>query len=236
MNTIPKKSVSEIYIDALRTLNGWVTVSEWAFQVGKKFPDILEKTEREAKAHKNESTGLREIAARISSNISRGAYVGVIEIDESEKPRKVKLLSEDEKGHYQEKELEDDLAPISRDQKIRAEFDELSVKDKYRIAEFEAIIKQLRQFFNLDFELEHAQALLNPTHPGQHHPDNIQLLLKSHNRSKGKENWNRFNLNEQIEYIKAVIVVQKIISIRIGVEMDEAVIDSILTRLKEIYE
>ncbi|NBV99995.1 MAG: HNH endonuclease, partial [Proteobacteria bacterium] len=71
------KSMTEIYLDALKAINGWATVSEWAIKVGELYPEILEKAEKEAKAYENPSTGLREIAARISSAISRSAYQGV---------------------------------------------------------------------------------------------------------------------------------------------------------------
>lgn len=228
-------SISQIYLDVLKTIEEWSTVSEWAIKVGEFHPDLLEKADKEAKSYKNESTGLREIAARISSNISRGAYQGSIEIDESERPRKVRFLSEIDAKHYEEKELEDDLAPITRNQKIKNEYEILSVKDKYRLDEFEAIISQLRHFFNLDFELEHAKALLNSRDPGLHHPENIQLLLKSHNRMKSSDNWERFSLNEQMDYIKSAIVLQKMVSKRMGIEIDDSVIESILNRLKAVY-
>ena len=228
--------MTEIYLDALKVINGWATVSEWAEKVGELFPEVLEKAEKEAKAYANPSTGLREIAARISSSISRGAYQGVIELDESERPRKVRSITEAEAKTHEEKELAEDLAPITRNQKIKSAIEKLSVKDKYRLDEFEAIIGQLRQLFNLDFELEHAKALLNDKEPGFHHPDNIQVLLKSHNRMKSSDNWERFSLNEQMEYIKSAVILQKMVSRRMGIEIDDSVVDSILQRLKAIYE
>ncbi len=229
------KSMTEIYLDALKAINGWATVSEWAMKVGELYPEILEKAEKEAKAYENPSTGLREIAARISSAISRSAYQGVIELDESERPRKVRSITESEAKTYEEKELEEDLAPITRNQKIKTAFEKLSVKEKYRLDEFEVIIGQLRQLFNLDFELEHAKALLNENDPGLHHPNNIQLLLKSHNRMKSSNNWERFTIVEQMEYIKSAVTLQKIVSKRMGIEIDDTVIESIMNRLKEIY-
>ena len=39
--------INEIYIEALKTLNDYVTVSEWAQKVGELYPDILEKAEKE---------------------------------------------------------------------------------------------------------------------------------------------------------------------------------------------
>ena len=228
-------SISQKYLDALKAIDGWTTVSEWAVKVGEVFPDVLEKANRDAQGQKNETTGLREIAARISSNISRGAYVGLIEIDESERPRKVRVLTEIESENYEQKEMEDDLAPITRAQRIKVDEDKLSVKEMYRITEMANIIDQLRSFFSLDFEFEHAKAILNPSEPGKHHPDNIQLLLRSHNRIKGKNNWERFTLQEQIEYIKAAVNIQKIVSKKMNIDLEEEVIDQIISRLKLVY-
>jgi hypothetical protein len=64
----------------------------------------------------------------------------------------------------------------------------------------------------LDFEVDHSQALLNPDSPGKHHPDNLQLLLKSHNGKKHSKNWERFSLEEQVEYITTAINLQKIVA------------------------
>ncbi len=228
-------SISEKYLIALSTIDGWVTVSEWAIKVGEMFPEILAKANLEAKNHKNPSTGIREIAARISSAVATGRYTGKIEVDESERPKQVRIISPESIESYIEKELEADLEPLTRAQKIRTDEAALKTKDKYRLAEFDAIISQLKSFFNLDFEFEHAKAILNPLDPGKHHPDNIQILLKSHNRLKGNANWDRFTLKEQIEYIEAVVRVQKLVSRKMKVDLHEDVIGSIIERLKLVY-
>lgn len=229
------KQVSQKYLDALRTINNWTIVSDWAIKVGEMYPEILAKADKEAANQKNETTGLREIAARISSNISRGAYAGQIEIDESERPRRVRYITESEAESQIQHEIEEDVEPLTRAQRIRADEDSLSVKDRYRLDEFQNIIEQLRKFFNLDFELEHAKALLNHADPGKHHPDNIQLLLKSHNRMKSNSNWDRFTLEEQIAYIKATIEVQTLVSKKMQIELEPNVIDQIIERLKNVY-
>ena len=88
-------NMTEKYLEALKDLDNWVIVSEWATRFGELYPELLEKANEEAKNQANETTGLREIAARISSGISRGAYIDNIEIDSSERPRKVRyVLSE----------------------------------------------------------------------------------------------------------------------------------------------
>ncbi|WP_338636539.1 hypothetical protein [Spirobacillus cienkowskii] len=235
MSQKDKTLISEKYIEALRMMNNWATVSEWALKVAEVFPEILKKADQEAKKHKKPSTGIREIAARISSAVVSGRYAGKIEIDESERPKRVKIIAETDKDSYFKRELEADLEPFTRAQKIKSDEAQLGTKEKYRMAEFEAIIFQLKNFFNLDFECEHAKAILNPNSPGKHHPNNIQILLKSHNRLKGNSNWDRFTLEEQIEYIKAVVQVQKLVSKKMRVDLQEEVINSIIERLKLIY-
>ena len=229
------KSITQKYLEALKLLEGSVTVLEWATKVGQIYPEILAKADQEALAQKNETTGIKEITARISSNISRGAYASQIEIDTSERPRKVRYLNEEDIISHEKNDIEEDLSPLTRYQKIKQDETNLSTKEKYRLAEFETIISQLRSFFNLDFEFEHAQAILNPINPGKHHPDNIQLLLKSHNRMKSSNNWERFTIDEQIEYIKAAVSIQKLVSTKMNIELEEDVISQIIERLRLIY-
>jgi type I restriction enzyme R subunit len=102
-------------------------------------------------------------------------------------------------------------------------------------AELEAISKQIKTYFSLDFEVDHSQALLNPETPGKHHPDNLQLLLKSHNRKKHSKNWERFSLDEQVEYITTAIKLQEIVAKRLNVQLEVSVLTSLVQRLKEIY-
>lgn len=230
-----QQSFSEKYLDALKAIGRWTTVSEWAIRVGEMFPDALEKANVEARNHKRPSTGIREIAARISSAVSTGRFTGKIEVDESERPKRVRILSDEDASSYVEKEIASDLEPLSRAQRIKCDEEALMTKEKYRLAEFEAIISQLKNFFNLDFEFEHAKALLNEKDPGRHHPDNIQILLKSHNRMKGNSNWDRFTIAEQVEYIEAVIRVQRLVSKRMNIDLHEDVVGSIIQRLKMIY-
>ncbi len=227
--------ISEKYLNALKAINDWTTVSDWAIKVGDIYPELLEKANQEAKNHKRTTTGIRELTARISSWVSTDGFSGKIEIDERERPKRVRILSEQDAAHYVEKELESDLEPLTRAQKITLDESNLGIKEKYRLAEFSAIIAQLKYFFNLDFEFEHAKAILHPTDPGRHHPDNVQILLKSHNRLKQNSNWDRFTLKEQIEYIEAVVRVQKLVSSKMNIDLQEDVIGSLIDRLKLVY-
>jgi len=224
----------EKYLEALKTFDDWVIVSEWAARVGELYPDILEEANEQAANQANDTTGLRELAARISSRLSTGGFPEV-EIDDSERPRKVRYISEAQKEERIEEELEADIEPLTRAERIRQDSEKLTEIERYRIEEFETIAKQLNKFFSLDFEVDHAHALLNPTEAGKHHPDNLQLLIKVHNGKKNKKNWQRFTFDEQKEYIQKVIALQTMIASRLEVSLVEDVLDSLLERLERVY-
>jgi len=225
---------SQKYLEALKSFDDWVVVSEWATKVGELYPDLLETANKQAANQANETTGIRELAARISSNLSSGGFPD-IEIDDSERPRKVKYISDVDKQLKINDELEADIEPLTRTERIRSDFENLTEIERYRIEEIETISRQLNKFFSIDFEVDHAIALLNPTDSGSHHPDNLQLLIKAHNGKKNKKNWKRFTIDEQIEYIKHVLALQTLIASRLGVALVNDVLESLLERLAKVY-
>lgn len=225
---------SQQYLEALKSFNDWVIVSEWAIRVGELYPDLLEAANIQAVNQANDTTGLRELAARISSRLSTGGFPNV-EIDDSERPRKVRYMSEVDKKTLIEDELEADIEPLTRTERIRSDFEYLTEIERYRIEEIENISRQLNKFFSVDFELDHATAILNPIESGNHHPDNLQLLIKAHNGKKHKKNWKRFTIDEQIEYINHVLALQTLIASRLGVSLVNDVLESLLERLAKVY-
>ena len=228
-------TINDKYLEALKQTEGWVKVSEWAIKVGEVFPDLLEKAEQQAAGQKNETTGLREIAARISSSISSDAFKNRIEIDPSETPRLVRYVAPEEQAQHDKDDLADDVAPLRRVEIIKKAEAKFTTEDRYRISEYDAIAAQLKQCFGLSFEVDHAQALLNKENPGPHHPGNLQLLLKAHNGRKNNQNWQRFSITEQIEYIEAALKMQSLIAERLGVDLIASVQKSIISRLKDVF-
>ena len=87
-----------------------------------------------------------------------------------ERPRRVRYISEAQKEERIEEELEADIEPLTRAERIRQDTQALSEIERYRIEEFETIAKQLNKFFSLDFEVDHAFALLNPSEAGKTPP------------------------------------------------------------------
>ncbi|GHW53992.1 TPA: HNH endonuclease [Vibrio cholerae] len=229
------KSINEKYLHALSLTNDWLTVSEWAMKVADTYPELLENAEKQAANQKNDTTGLREIAARLSSRLSSGSFGASVEVDASERPKKVRFLSADEQKEHEAQEVEEDLAPLRRIDIIKRDSEQLSLAEQYRIDEFEAISRQLKTYFGLDFEVDHASALLNPKTPGKHHPDNLQLLLKTHNGKKNASNWPRFSFAEQKQYIEAAITLQSLVAVWMNVEVVSSVKDSLLQRLEAVY-
>ena len=227
--------IHEKYLEVLKTFDDFVTVSEWAEKVGILYPDILEKADKEAENQKNDTTGLREIAARIGSRLSTGGFDGLVKIDDSERPRRVKYITKEELEENTTQDIKEDLEPITRREIEKTAEDKMLLKELYRVDEFRNIQKAFKMFFNLDFELDHAKALLNKSDAGSHHPDNFQLILKYHNVKKSNNNWERFSIDEQVTYIKKAIELQALLSDRLSIEIDNAVLNSLLERLRVVY-
>ena len=227
--------ITEKYLEALKTFTDYVTVSEWAQRFSEMFPDELQKANERAANQKHDTTGLREIAARISSRLSTGGYSKEVLIDDSERPRKVKYITKDELIEQEQIEIDEDIEPLRRQDIINNATNQLEIFALYRITEFENIQKAFKQFFGLDFEIDHAEALLNSEKQGEHHPSNLQLLLKYHNGKKNKNSWNRFTFEEQEDYIKKSVALHSLVADKFDVKIDNKILESLLNRLKEVY-
>ena len=227
--------ITEKYLEALKTFTDYVTVSEWAQRFSEMFPDELQKANEQAANQKHDTTGLREIAARISSRLSTGGYSKEVLIDDSERPRKVKYITKDELIEQEQIEIDEDIEPLRRQDIINNATNQLEIFALYRITEFENIQKAFKQFFGLDFEIDHAEALLNSEKQGEHHPSNLQLLLKYHNGKKNKNSWNRFTFEEQEDYIKKSVALHSLVADKFDVKIDNKILESLLVRLEKIY-
>ena len=227
--------IHEKYLEALKTFTDFVTISEWAVKFSEMYPDELEKANEQAVNQKLETNGLKEIAARMSSRISSGAFSKTVQIDDSERPKKVKYITEDELEEHIQNEIDEDVEPLRRQDIINHANDQMKVLELYRISEFENIQKAFKLFFGVDFEIDHAQALLNDDTQGEHHPDNLQFLLKYHNGKKNKNSWNRFSFEEQVDYITKTISLQSLVADKFDIKIDKKILESLIDRLKAIY-
>ena len=61
----------------------------------------------------------------ISSNLSSGGFLDV-EVDDSERPRKVRYISDTDKQTKIDDELEADIEPLTRAERIRSDFENLT--------------------------------------------------------------------------------------------------------------
>ena len=227
--------IHEKYLEALKTFTDFVTISEWAVKFSEMYPDELEKANKQAANQKIDTTGLKEIAARMSSRISAGGFSKTVQIDDSERPKKVKYITEDELEELIQNEIDEDVEPLRRQDIINHANDQMKVLELYRISEFENIQKAFKLFFGVDFEIDHAQALLNDDTQGEHHPDNLQFLLKYHNGKKNKNSWNRFSFEEQVDYITKTISLQSLVADKFDIKIDKKILESLIDRLKAIY-
>lgn len=157
-------------------------------------------------------------------------------IDNNERPRVVRYITEIEFQERTTSELALDIEPINRKEIINSAKGHLALIELYRIDEFYEVQKSLKKWFELDFEVDHSKALLN-NDKGEHHADNLQLLLKYHNGKKSKSNWVRFTFDEQKNYILKVLDAHKIVSSqdKLDVKINDIILESLLDRLKKIY-
>lgn len=227
--------IQEKYLEALKTFSDFVTISEWAIKFAEMNPDELERANEQALQQKINTTGIKEIAARMSSKVSTGGFDKYISVDHSERPKKVKYLTKEELDENTQNEINEDIEPLRRQDIINNAKDTMEVLELYRMTEFDSIQKAFKLFFGVDFEIDHAQALLNDKKQGEHHPDNLQLLLKHHNGKKNKKSWERFTFDEQTEYIQKVISLQGLVADKFDIEIDTTILDLLLLRLKKIY-
>lgn len=226
--------IQEKYLEALKTFNDFVTISEWAIKFAEMNPDQLENAEGYALGHSINTTGIKEIAAKISSIVSRGKFNESISIDSSERPKKVKYSTQEELDENTQNEINKDIEPLTRKDIIDNAKDKMEVSELYRIKEFESIQENFKEFFGVVFEIDHAQALFNKKQ-GEHHPDNLQLLLRLHNGKKSNKSWVRFTFDEQVNYIRATISLQEIVADKFDIKIDRKALKSLLLRLKEVY-
>jgi hypothetical protein len=222
------------YLQSLKKCETWVTVLEWAEKVSELYPEILEDANKQVQTHAKETTGLRAITARLSSKLSSNDYEN-IEIDDSERPRRVRYVSESDREERINEELEADVEPLTRKEKIQSDSKKLTTYEQYRVDEFYALSGQFKKYFDLDFEVDHAKALLNADDAGTHHPSNLQLLIKAHNAKKNKKNWERFSFEEQKQYIEQVVALQMTIASRLEIELVDEVLEKLFGKLEEIY-
>lgn len=231
------------YVNVLKEINDWVEISEWAIAVGEKYPEVLESANKDAENQnqnqknrnkKRRTTGLKEIAARIGSAISTGG-ITELEQDTSIKPRKVKYMSLNAIKENQDQILVDDIEPLNRRAIERSAVENFTKEELYRTKEFWAISKDFKDFLNLDFEVDHATALLNNSEPGTHHPDNLQLLIKIHNAKKSNNNYTRFDIEKQIEYIKRTYSLQFLIEEQQGEELHDNILEGLIDRLRKVF-
>jgi len=227
--------IKDKYLEALKTFSDFVTISEWAIRFSEIYPDELKKANIQAANQKTYTTGLREIAARMSSSLSAGAFSQDVQIDDSERPKKVKYITKNEFELHTKNEINEDLEPLKRQDIINNAKETMKIVDLYRIAEFENIQKAFKVFFSIDFEIDHAEALLNDKAQGNHHPDNLQFLLKHHNGKKNKQSWKRFSFEEQSNYIKKVISLQSLVADKFNIEINNKILEALLERLKKVY-
>ena len=146
-----KMTKTQKYLNSLKKCEKWVTVLEWAEKVSELYPEILEDANKQVQSHATETTGLRAITARLSSKLSSNDYDN-IEIDDSERPRKVRYVSADIKQEQLNEEIEADIEPLTRKEKIESDSKKLTTYEQKQYIE-QVVALQRTIFSRLEIEL-----------------------------------------------------------------------------------
>ena len=224
----------EKYLEAIKSLEDWATVMECAIRVSEMYPELLEEAEIQASNQSRKTNGIGALTAIIAGRISSKSLKNVL-VDNSFKPRKVKFVSEDEQNISIEEDIKSDVEPLTRIEKIKSDLSQLTEYEKYRIEEIETVTKSLNKYFSLDLEVDHSYALFNDEKQGYHHPDNLQILTKSHNGKKSKKNWEKFKIEEQVEYIRTLITHQSLIYDKFSIDIEPEILDLLVNRLSKVF-
>lgn len=127
MTKIEDLNIGQLYIETLIKQDQEITFGEWARLFSKDHPDLFEKAHKEAVAQKRPSTGLRELAARMSSMIAAGRYHDCVSVNRLERPMKVKYISTLDREEIETEEEEE----ITREEQIQRDIENLSVHELY---------------------------------------------------------------------------------------------------------
>ncbi len=118
---------------------------------------------------------------------------------------------------------------------IKRDLSQMSVYDKYRLSEFEYIRNILNSVFNLDFDVDHAQAIANPDQPGSHHPDNLQIMTRRFNAVKNRKSWDRFSFEKQDKHIRHYAEHHLQHAKELGIDASQELLDLLIKRLEIVY-
>lgn len=77
------------YVEALKSIDGWIEISEWGLRVSEIYPELLEEAIDQAEKQKTDTTGQSEINARLSNYLASGRFPEV-EVDEDVRPKLVR--------------------------------------------------------------------------------------------------------------------------------------------------
>ncbi len=228
-------TIKDQYLDTLKEIDDWVTISDWVDNICIKYPELLKKANEQGSNHTKPSSGVSNLLARVSSIITMNEGGSNVEVNREVNPREVRWVSDSVIKEHEVKDLEEDLASLTRRDKEKQGLALMSLFDRYRLDEFKDIASALNKYFRTDFEVDHARALMNLEDPGEHHPDNLQILAKKFNGIKNNKNWDRYSWEEQEVHIRDFFNPPLKAKEKLGIDGTQEILDALIARLKTIY-
>ena len=91
-------NTNEMYIEALKTFNDFVTIREWAEKFAKMYPNDFKKAEEKSESQKSSRSAIGEVTKSINASIiNTKNWQLIVKEDKSFRPKKAKYLKEEER-------------------------------------------------------------------------------------------------------------------------------------------
>ncbi len=232
---ITRDEFTEKSMETLEKTTGWLELWDWADLVYAEHSDIAAVMDSRGAGWAIPKPGRRVIWGELQG-ITRGNQRQPKNlIVDTSGIKKVTYASDEEIEEYESNAEAKEEEYLSRKDIIKRDEESLTQIEKWNIDDFYVIAKMLNDSFNLDFEVDHAKALMNPIDPGNHHPDNLQILSKRFNGIKNSKNWDRYSWEEQEEHIRDCVDPYLKNRERLDIDGTKEDLDYIIDRLKKIY-
>jgi hypothetical protein len=148
-------------------------------------------------------------------------------------------LQEIEETEEIDQAVEDEKSELTREKKIKSDYDQLSTFEKFKIDQFYSIVKQINNVLNLRrnqdksfyFEVDHCQTIKEG---GSHIASNLQLITQEHNAVKNYHSTDRMTWDHQYDYIMNTVSFYKRNRLIQDHDVDH-VISVLIQQLKILY-
>lgn len=228
---------TKLYWEMFKRATSPTTVPEIVEQIIVEHPDFFAKKDAAAAQQKRPNNGRKQIQAEVNSLIATGRIPSQLQVDRTGDLITFTYLEQDVEDadddlllEYEDEGTTDNPCKATRRQIVQEAISNFTPEELYRTQEFKRIADALKTNCGITLDVDHAKSLLNYEEPGEHHPDNLQLLESNLNKSKNNKNWNRFTWEQQERHLRCLLD-----AIEVAKNVNRSVFEILVQQLKVVY-